>query len=105
MPTIAEVYVMFQVANLIKRFGIHAQKHDADLIYVGSDKDPEGEGYYLLDFHGIPGEGNDEHSRKLREINRLLGADENGKVKVHDLDELEDRLDYAFSVAPRPRVR
>lgn len=105
MPTTAEVYIMFQVANLVKRFGIRPMQHDADLIYVGSDKDPEGEGYFLLDFHGIPGAGDSEHSRKIREINRLLGADENGKVKVHDLDELEDRLDYAFSVAPRPKVR
>jgi hypothetical protein len=104
MPTTAEVYVMFQVANLIKRFGIRPMQHDADLIYITSDKNPEGYSYFLLEFHGIPGDGNDEHSRKIREINRLLGADENGKVKVHDLDELEDRLDYAFSVAPRPRA-
>ena len=105
MPTTAEVYVMFQVANLVRQFGLRAHQHDADLRYVNADKDPDKEGFYMLDFHGIPGNGDDEVSRKMREINRLLGADENGKVKVHDIDELEDRIDYALSVAPRPRIR
>lgn len=102
MSSSAEVYVLYTVAELAKRFGLRASEADADIVFVDSDKDPLGQGYYGLRFDSVP--IGQEKGERFEQFEAHLGV-QDGMVKVRHIIELEDLVETALATAPRARFR
>jgi hypothetical protein len=103
MVSSADVALLMKVAELAQRLGLRPIDADADLVFVDSDKDPEGSGYHGLYFGSIPADPH--NAAKFRQMEELLGVNHDGLVKAEHFHELEDIVDRALSLAPRARVR
>jgi hypothetical protein len=102
MMSSAEVAILIKVADLAKRCGFRASDAEGFLSFVDENKDPDGNGYYILDFGSTP-VGQEAHEKKARFL-ELLGIKGSATMKG-ELADFEDTLDRALSLAPRERAR
>lgn len=102
MATSGDIALLIKFAELVQRFGLRAYEYEAVTGFVDEDNDPEGKGYCFLRMDSIPADP--EKQQKVEKIKALLGV-EKGIVKREQDTELEDLLDHALALAPRPRTR
>jgi len=91
-----------KVAELAQRFGLRPSEADAGIFHVYSDTSPDGDEYCGLDFIGEPLDP--EKAEKYDRFAEALGI-KGDQVRAPNLSGLEDLLDRALSLAPRPRAR
>lgn len=104
MPSSTDVGLLMKLNELYQRFGLRVSDCDTEFLFVSSEHDPEGEGYYYLGFPGQP--TNPEIAHKYFQVLDTLGLDKDGPSRKFDYpSELEDLLDHALSIAPRARIR
>jgi hypothetical protein len=100
MISSAEVAILTKVADLAKRCGMKASEADGSLDFVDENSDPEGKSYYFLDFGSTP--PGKEAEEKMEKFMGLLGLKDTCTLKG-ELEDFEDILDHALSMAPRAR--
>lgn len=99
--TISEVYVATKLAELAKRCGLKASHIDGTVHFVDMDTDPKGVGYFRLDFVSEACPPEEQH--KADRFHELLGVKGTSSIKVDEIEDLEDLVDRALSLAPRGR--
>lgn len=100
MISSGEVAVLVKVAELARRCGFKASEFEGTLDFIDEDHDPKGRGFYALDFGSVPA-GREAHEKAAKFMD-LLGL-KNTCTLRGELDEFEDILDHALSLAPRAR--
>ncbi len=101
MTLISDVYIAMKLAELAKRCGLKASYVDGSIGLVDAGKDPEGKGYFRVDF--VSGACPPEEEGKADKFFNLLGMKDHRTLKVAELEDLEDIVDQALSLAPRAR--
>ena len=99
MASIAEIAIAMKVAELAKRVGLKASDVDGFISYIDEDKDPEGKGYYAISFCDTGGD-----PERKGKFYQLLGMSNSQLLKGPELENLEDTVDRALSLAPRART-
>lgn len=97
--SIAEIAIAIKVSELAKRCGLKASDVDGFVGYIDEEKDPEGRGYYTISFCDT---GADPELKG--KFYQLLGMHNTQVLKGPELDDLEDKVDRALSLAPRART-
>lgn len=92
--TSAEIAVLMDIVELAKRCGLRPSEADANIDF---DLDREDDKAYRLTFIW----GDDPNIKQFRELFGVNGD----LVWASSIDELQDRVDKALSLAPRARVR
>lgn len=104
MPRSSDIGLLTKLNELYSRYGLRATDCDTEFGFISSEHDPEGEGYFYIEFPGMP--CNPEIAQKYYRVIEALGFDERDPSRKFDHpSELEDLLDHALSLAPRARVR
>lgn len=98
--TSASIAILYRVSELARRFGLRPCDADAHLSLV---EDPDYELVYELDFHSRPDAPCTEKGKKFDKMMEALGCARSGVRTVH-LDAMEDIVERAISLAPRPRT-
>lgn len=102
MASSADIALLTKLNELKQRYGLRGTDAEAWFHYINSENDPEGQGYFYLEFSGQPADP--EKAEKLYHVRAALGM--KGYDQRFDMpSELEDLLDRALSLAPRARVR
>lgn len=102
MISSVDIAILTKLNDLKQRHGLRGTDAEAWFNFISSENDPQGEGYFYLEFAGQPAEP--AKTEKLDRVRAALGME--GYSQRFDMpSELEDRLDQALSVAPRLRVR
>lgn len=102
MVSSAELSILLKLSDLVQRLGMRPSDANANILFVDEDEDPQGRGYYAIDFVGRPTDP--ELARRFAKLTSLIGI-ENGQIRSEALSDLEDIVDSALSRSPRPRVR
>lgn len=92
-----------KVVELGKRCGLKASQVDGEIGYVSAAEDPEGKGYHIIQFISCTPPTADGAEKKERFFG-LLGLHNTATLKGPELEDLEDKIDRALSLAPRART-
>jgi hypothetical protein len=103
MTCIADVAIAMKVAELAKRCGLKASEVDGAIGYIDETKDPEGNGFHIIHFVSDAPQTAEKAEQKDRFF-RLLGLEDSDILKGPELEDLEDKVDRALSLAPRSRT-
>jgi hypothetical protein len=100
MPSsIAEIAIAIKITELAKRIGLSASDVDGFVTFLDEEKDPEGRGYYRISF--VDTGADPERKGKFYQ---LLGMHNTEVLVGPELQDLEDKVDHALSLAPRVRT-
>lgn len=91
----AELSVLMDIVELAKRCGVRPSEADAS---INLDIDREHDKAYQLFFCW----GDDPNLQRFQELLDIHGTD---TVWAETIDDLQDRVDKALSLAPRARAR
>ena len=93
----SDIALLFNVAELAKRFGMRPSEAEAVLDFV-TDEDESNPRFELR----FPG-GTKEKADNIDKMLKLLGCSSDGLLVARELSELEDIVDRALTLAPRAR--
>lgn len=105
MVTSADISILLKVAELAKRCGLRPSDAETSVYYANDDEDPKhdmGHGHFGLVVCDPPSDP-DKHD-KYEKFRALLGMD--GRyLRVANMEDIEDAVDRALSLAPQARAR
>lgn len=99
MPNSADIALLFRVSELARRFGLRPSEAEAHFGWVKEGPDDDN-GYFKLSFPSFPADP--DKAARYRQMKALLGCEGNS-LSTDDMDEMEDIVDRALSLAPRAR--
>ena len=101
MTSIAEIGIANSIIELAKRCGLKPSQVDGYLAYHDKEKDPGLCGFYQVEFFSQ----SSEEPEKTEKFFKLLGMVDTWTLMGPKLEDLEEKLERALSLAPRDRTR
>lgn len=101
MQSIAETAIMLNIIELARRCGLKPSQVDGYLEYHDEDKNSGISGFYQVEFFSQ----SSEEPEKTERFFNLLGMVDTWTLRGPELEDLEEKLEQALSLAPRDRTR
>lgn len=97
MPSSADVALLFSMAELARRFGMKPSEAETFLDFVTDENGADG--HFRMQIAG----GTLAKKANLDRMMQALGCASDGVLIAERIGELEDIVERAMSIAPRPR--